>query len=299
MTKKTLSVQDLISQKKQEIEAKKGRARTWKPAKGKSRIRVLPSWRLGDPQFFHDFGQHFVKNSKGDTEAIYLCSDKTFGNDCDVCNAIGAGIKNSHDDDTVKLLKQANSSQKYLMNVLVLTDPDEAKRNEPQIMEAGMTVFEAICEIISEYGDITSLTEGVDLVITREGTGQFDTKYTVMPSPKSVKVPESILEKLHDLDEYVAQENDDAKRKAVNAVGRAAGLLTADTPSAGALPSSNVDDEMIAVDDGTADQEEAVDADFTEIVEAEVEDAPLAAEETAESTEIDGDDLDDLLAELG
>lgn len=301
------SIQDLIKQKKQEIDAKKGRARTWKPAKGKNKIRILPSWRgNNDPLFFHDFGQHFVKNSKDELEAIYLCVEKTFGKDCPVCQAIGHGIQNANDDDTVKLLKKANASQKYLMNVLVLSDPDEKKRLEPQIMEAGLTVFESICNIIDEYGDITSLTEGVDLVITREGSSQFDTKYTVMPSPKSVKVPSTVMANVHNLDEYVAQENEAAQNKALGAVGRAAGLLTAGEAVAGtaaALPSSRsaqMDDDMTSVYGGDEDEAPWGEASDAEIVneDASLDDLTTTATSDDVAANVSDDDLDSLLAEL-
>lgn len=295
----TTSIQDLIKQKQQDLAAKKGRSKTWKPGQGKSKVRILPSWRgNSDPQFFHDFGQHYVKNSKGETDAVYLCVEKTFGHECPVCQAIGHGIKNSNDDDVTKLLKQANASQKFLMNVLVLSDPDESKRLEPQIMEVGITVFESICTIIGEYGDITQLDDGgVDLIITREGKTQFDTKYTVMPSPKSIKVPAKVMESIHNLDEYVAQENEAAQNKAIAAVGRAAGLLTADTASAAlaAPKSKSKSEEMSSVMAEDAEYE-----DLPWAPEAEVEDASIAATPAASApADIGDDDLDSLLAELG
>lgn len=230
---KPQSIKDLIASKQKDIQSKKGRGKTWKPTKGKNRIRILPSWRGEDDlQFWHDFGAHFIKNASQEIQAVYICADKTFNKECEVCQAIGHGIRNASDDETTSLLKEANASQRYLMNVLVLSDPDETKRGEPRVMETGIGVFEDILEIISEYDDITRLEGGVDLVITREGSTVKDTKYTVMPSPKSIKVPASVMEKITNLDEYVAQENESERMKAVAAVGRAAGILTAGDTSA-------------------------------------------------------------------
>lgn len=293
------SIQDLIKQKQQEIQAKKGRTKTWKPVKGKNKIRVLPSWRGGeDMQFFHDFGQHFVKNSKGELEAVYLCTEKTYQRECPVCQSIGQGIKHCHDDDTLKLLKQANSSQRYLMNVLVLSEPDESKRMEPQVMEVGITVFESICEIIGEYGDITQLKGGVDLVITREGTSVQDTKYTVIPSPKSIEVPASIMAKVTNLDEYVAQENDAGRVKAIAAVNSAAGLVGA-SHAALAAPTKTAELGLTY----QAEEAEYEDAPFEADEPTTVvvnEDASINATVTSRPTvTVSDDDLDDLLAELG
>jgi len=300
-----MSIKDLIAQKQKDISAKKGRARTWKPKPGKSRVRILPSWRgLDDPHFFHDFGVHFVKNEKKETDAIYLCTEATFGKECPVCQAIGQGIKNSNDDDQIKLLKSANAGQRYLMNVLVLSEDDI--KSEPQIMEVGTTVFESICEIISEYDDITKLEGGVDLVITREGSGQFDTKYTVMPAPKSVKVPESVYQKVHNLDEYVAQENEESRNKAVAAVSRAAGFMLASDDSFGgpanALPGGKTaalpDAEMGSVMDDI-DLDGIEDAEVIESPAAEAVTEPMGTSSEEVATDFDDDELDDLLADLG
>lgn len=290
------SIKDLIAKKQKEIQAKKGRVKPIKFGVGKTRIRILPSWRgQNDPNFFHDFGMHFVRESdKGDL-AVYICTDATFGKECPVCQAIGQGIKNSNDDEQIKLLKRANAGQRYLMNVLVVND-DPAK-SEPAVMDAGIGLFEDICSIIAEYDDITLLKGGTDLIVTREGTGQFDTKYSVFPTPKSKDVPESIYAKVHNLDDYVAQENDSDKMKAVTAVSRAAGFLGADdathTGPALSAPKTAADDLSSVMDDTSAIEDAT-------IVESSTPE-PETVKPTAADLEVDldDDDLDDLLADLG
>lgn len=219
------SIQDLIAGKQRDMAAKKSRQNTLKPQPGTHAYRILPSWRGGDDkQFWHDYAMHFIK-AKGETKpaAVYICSDKTFGKPCEVCEAAKKLMAVSTNDDMTKQLKEALSAQRYLLNVLHLTGTEPGK---VQIMEVGQGVFESICGLIGEYGDITDLNEGTDIKITRTGTG-LDTKYTVLPAAKSKPVPASVLGQLPNLDEFVAQENPAGETKALTAVGAIAGLLPA------------------------------------------------------------------------
>lgn len=57
-------------------------------------------------------------------------------------------------------------------------------RNEKkaQVYEAGAQIFGQLSELYQEWGEPTEF----DVTISRTGSGQFDTSYTVTPSPKSV-----------------------------------------------------------------------------------------------------------------
>lgn len=269
-----MSIQDLIAGKQRDMAAKKARQATLKPQPGKHVYRVLPSWRGGDEkQFWHDFGGHFVKTKESGAKpaAVYVCSEKTFGKPCEVCDSIKKLLAVSTDDDMTKMLKEANSAQRYLMNVLHITGDQPTK---PQILEVGQGVFESICALIGEYGDITDPSEGVDLVITRQGSG-LDTKYTVMPAAKSGVVPKAALADLPNLDEFVAQENPAGEAKALTAVGAIAGLLPAESKPA--LPSKS----HPALADLSAEDAELVTPVRGTVVEA---------------TDPDLDDLDSLLS---
>ena len=274
-----VSIQDLIAGKQKDMAAKKSRQNTLKPQPGTHAYRILPSWRGGDDkQFWHDFAMHFIKN-KGETKpaAVYICSDKTFGKPCEVCEAAKKLMAVSTNDDMTKQLKEALSAQRYLLNVLHLTGTEPGK---VQIMEVGQGVFESICGLIGEYGDITDLNEGTDIKITRTGTG-LDTKYTVMPAAKSKPVPASILGQLPNLDEFVAQENPAGETKALTAVGAIAGLLPASGSAAprGSHPALS---QLSA---------EADDAEYETV-------SPTArASASVVSDDSDLDELDDLLSD--
>lgn len=293
------SIQELIAAKQKEIAAKKGRQRPFKFPVGKTKIRVLPSWRDGDMQFWHDFGTHYIKDTKGETAAIYVCTDKTFGRDCEVCKSIGMGIKNAHDDETIELMKDANAGQQYLMNALIRGD---ANNKEPVLLAVGINLFSDICDIIEEYDDITDLDNGIDLTIVREGSGRNDTKYTVIPAAKSAKVPKEVIGKLINLDEYVAQENEAQLSKAIGAVTASAGLIgvarpttaIADKSSSKSIASELADD---VIEEAEYD-EDALEAELMGAMEGTEEIASEKASTDSDDDDLGDDELDELLADL-
>lgn len=219
-----MDIQALIAAKQKEMAAKKARQNTLKPQPGQHKYRILPSWRSGgDSQFWHDFSMHFIKtpDSADKPAAVYVCAAKTYGKSCDVCEAIKKSMGVCGDDKLNDFLKKAQSAQRYLLNVLHLTGPEPTK---PQVLEVGQGVFENICALIGEYGDITCPDTGTDIIIKREGSG-LETKYTVMSAAKSQPVPKSVLGSVTNLDEFVAQENPAGQAKALGAVGNIIGIM--------------------------------------------------------------------------
>lgn len=278
------SIADLIKSKKQDIASKKAaHMRTLKPLDGKHTYRILPSWRIvtradeGEKAhpFWHDFAMHYVRESESAKPTAYICVDKTFGQPCDVCSGIGQGIKASHDDATVELLKQANATQKYLLNVLHLSGPNPT---DVQVIEVGQGVFDSILSFVEEYGDITDLKTGWPIIITREGTG-LNTKYTVMPGFKPGAAPAaldpSIMSKLVDLDAAVSQENETRLRIALQGLAKVSGILPPAGLAAGGSRPSLVD--MSDVEDLDEEEESAV---------------------VSAAGDVSDDDLDDILADL-
>ncbi len=65
----------------------------------------------------------------------------------------------------------------------VVYNHDEKKT---QVYEAGAQVFGQLADLFPEWGEPTQF----DVTISRTGSGQFDTSYTVTPSPKSEQLNE-------------------------------------------------------------------------------------------------------------
>lgn len=280
-------IQDLIKKTKQEHAAKKAsNMRTLKPLPGRHTYRILPTWRLNTmPEecekeaqpFWHDFAQHWVRAEKNGKPVAYICLEKTFGADCPICSAIGRGISASNDDETVELLKDANAAQKYLFNVLHRSSTD--KPNEVQVFEVGNKIFEQVLEFVTEYGDITDLKDGLDLIINREGSG-LDTKYTVMPAAKHKPVDKSVMANLFDLDAVVKQENETKLNLALDNLSKASGVLPA--PSRGGSSRASL-----------VDMSDVEDADYSDSTD------DVAAEDVSDAgDDISDDELDDLLGDL-
>lgn len=252
------TIQELIQQKRKEIEDKKNSTlKTFKPVNGKHRYRILPSWKEGSPQFFHDFGMHWIKDYVGGDkklQSVYVCADKTFGEPCPVCEAISQAFKYATDDNVVEILKEAYAGQRYLMNVLHRSGSEP---ETPQLMEIGIKIFAQICEIIEEFGDITDIEDGIDITISRSGSG-FDTEYLVVPAAKSDPVNPSVLEKLYDIDAYVAQANPAKEALALKAVAGIIGVEEAPRPAIGSPTPSISHSEAEEGEYSDIDEDEAL-----------------------------------------
>lgn len=242
---------ELMKNKKQALKQK---AKTLKPNPGANRYVLLPGWRKGEEHvWFHDFGQHYVKNAAGEIQAVYVCADKTYGNPCPICEGLSKAIKSTLDDETVALLKEAASGQSYLMNVLALDSDDDAT---PQILEVRKSVFAGIVDLIEEWGGAVFDPESPQIItVNRDGKG-LNTKYTVQISPKKHALPKGVLSKLNNLDDYVRQENEEQQRRALTAISSVAGLLpsavghNADKPATPARDAG--DDELRSLEAGRA-----------------------------------------------
>jgi hypothetical protein len=106
------------------------------------------------------------------------------------------------------------------------------------------STFEKVLEIMETWAtdgtDMLSLSEGMDILITRTGKG-LATEYTVQPAPKSATVNESVLKNLQDLDAYVAQESTEERNRALTAVHAVVGILPP-TTSTKRLAETDFDD---------------------------------------------------------
>lgn len=243
------SLLELLKQKKQDIAAGR-RRKTIKPAEGTTRYRILPSWRKSPGQpFWADFGQHFIKDAAGQIQAIYICTDKTFGKPCAICDAVRQGIKSATDDTTMKLLKDAGANARVLVNAVKYDHAGNP--SDVEILELAPTAFEALLGVAAEWEEagqsIMDLTTGRDVLVTRTGTG-LNTKYVVQVSAKSTPAPAGCMDKVHDLDAYVQQESTEMATRALNSVRAVSGLLPAPSVASG-LPAAAAAGAMSIADE--------------------------------------------------
>jgi hypothetical protein len=202
-----------------------------KVKEGKTKVRILPG--LGpDGIFWQDLGLHWIKpEPNGKPMAVAGCQDHTYDRPCPICTAIDKALKATSDDDQVKLYKEWSARKEVLVNAIIRTGPDASE--DPVVLSLTSTTFTAICSMVEEYadevGDILDLENGMDFIIERTGKG-LDTKYGVMPAPKSAPVPAGVMDKAINLAEFVEKEFFSGKdTKALNAIATVSGV----TPTVG------------------------------------------------------------------
>ncbi|MGN8188620.1 hypothetical protein ACTJLD_21790 [Burkholderia sp. 22088] len=219
----TAALMELLQKRKAET----GGQKTIKPKAGRNRYRILPGWRgNGDPLFYHDFGQHFIKDAAGQVKAVYICTDRTFGRPCEVCDAVATAMASTTDDVTKKRVEESKASGRVLLNVLEL---DGTNAGVPQILEIPPTVFNGnkgvggIISLFDEWPNLLDPNTGCDIIIEKSGAGK-DTRYGVQVAGGSKPVPAEALTKLNNLDDFVKQESEAAAQRALTQVRAIAGL---------------------------------------------------------------------------
>lgn len=299
---------DLIAARKNQV----SKTKTIKPEMGRNRYRILPSWAGEGEAFWKDYGQHFIKDGANKVQAVFVCNDKTFGTPCEVCTALAQGIQHAEDDLTIKRLTDAKANARVLLNVLWLDNGGKCPSDIPQILEVAPSVFNGakgvggIISLFSEWPNLVNLQDGVDVIIEKSGTG-METRYGVQVAGSSKPVPANVLEKLHNLDNFVATETAETQRKTLSSLASSYGVRLSlpgapnpDRPTAllGSTVAENLDatqDAALVALETASGAAVAVAKDVTPPAPAAVA-APVAAAPVADAT---GDaELDALLAAI-
>ena len=179
--------------------------RWWSIPSGVSSVRILPPWdptgRVALPVFMHPI--EFKGKDMSYTKYNWTCVNKTFNKPCPICDGLAsmaaAGVDISN--------WEANRRQ-YYFNAIVMHDPtyNEIKKEGTApgthvLMKAGKMVYDWVVSQITNpmIGDITNVQNGIDVFITKEGSG-LGTTYSMTLSPNGrTAVPPEYLEKITDL----------------------------------------------------------------------------------------------------
>lgn len=222
-----------------------GRPATLKEGKTKVRVLQIP----GQPQFFREVGQHWIKPDEK-AKAVAVCgsitvtyADKTDaeGNPLPdtVFDAVEKAIMQASTDDEVKLYKSWRPRKFVLVNALILEGADAGP--DPRILQLSGGAFADFLAIAETYGEsgvnVFDPDTGIDVIFERRGK-MLDTEYTVMAAPVSKKFDPALLGKAHDLDAYIAKEyfRQGEDRKALTAIQSISGIsVGAAAASSGAL----------------------------------------------------------------
>lgn len=131
----------------------------WKPQEGEQSIRVVCP-EDGDPFKQMWFHYNIGKN------AGFLCPKKMHGKDCPVCNFAWStynDAKASNDQETLKFCKTLFAKERFFSPVLVRGEEDQGIR----LWGYGKTAYSEMIGLVTnpDYGDITDIDAGTDLVI--------------------------------------------------------------------------------------------------------------------------------------
>jgi hypothetical protein len=187
---------------------------------GRNVLRVLPP--KGDADFYQEVFVHYgVGKSEDNTNGHTVTCPTTHGEDkaCPVCEVVKELYKLSKkkDDSYEKQARQLGRKKRVYFNAIsrdeklnayykkddkwfTKVDGEEKEQTPVKVLGTGVSIFKAILGLIvdPEYGDVTDETEGLDLIITRTGSG-FSTEYDVKTVRKeSPSIPEDAPEGLQE-----------------------------------------------------------------------------------------------------
>lgn len=142
----------------------------WKPQPGENSIRILPSNRKDGLPYFATTQHHgfFIDGRK----RAFPCLG-VFKKPCPACKVIRY-YENDGDPDIEKILEVLKPKRGYLFNVIDRSDPTQSVK---MYQATPPVAREVVGYFVSEdYGDITDVDKGFDIVVTKEGADK-STRY--------------------------------------------------------------------------------------------------------------------------
>ena len=184
--------------KRDALENRGGKSAFWRPDDGETILRILPT-SDGDPFKEYWFHYNLGKNPG------FLSPKKNFGED-DPLNDFVRQLYNEGSDESIKMAKNLNARQRFFSPVLVRGQEEKGVR----LWGFGKTAYKELLNLVlnPEYGDITGVHEGTDLVINygKPPGAQFP-QTTIVPRRKSSPLAETdddiagLLDSIPDFDE--------------------------------------------------------------------------------------------------
>ena len=158
-----------------------GKKNFWRPEDGESNIRIV-STPDGDP-----FKEKFFHYGVGGQS--FLCPKRNFGDDCPACNFANQ-LWNEGTEESKRQAKEMFAKQRFFSPVLVRGEEAEGIR----VWGYGKMAYQELLSLVlnPDYGDITDVEEGTDLVLTygKPAGAQFP-QTTLTPRRRSSPLAET------------------------------------------------------------------------------------------------------------
>jgi hypothetical protein len=174
----------------------------WVPDFGENLVRILPP-RDGK-LFYKKVGVHFKLVGSG----MEFCPRLTEGLACPICEVVDQ-LRKMKTPVATQLVNRLAVVERFLMNIIPLKEGEEKSIRQ---YLAPKTVRLALLKTVldPDYGDITDLVRGRNVVIEKvQGSGGF-VNYTVRVKPREVSIKEILgrelyMEEIPDLHEFVSK----------------------------------------------------------------------------------------------
>ena len=180
------SLKERLKKKKKELKDRTSVGGVIYQKEGTLRVRILNTGE--DNDFVCEIIQFYLGP---DIKGVF--SPATFGKPCAIMEKYEE-LKESPDPEDKELAKSFSPRNKYLAPVVVYTD---SKGNKVENDKSGKLIQlsnnqyqEVIDHFLDEdeWGDMTDPKNGYDIKLTRVGTGQYDTEYSMSPC-KNTQAP--------------------------------------------------------------------------------------------------------------
>jgi hypothetical protein len=191
---------ELLRKEFQEVMAQRSLEEYWVPEFGDNLVRILPP-RDGK-LFYKKVGVHYRLAGSG----MEFCPRIVGEGECPICEVVD-GLRKMKTPAAVQLVNRLVVVEKFLMNVIPLR---EGEQKQIRQYLSPKSVWLAILKIIldPDYGDITDLVKGRNVVIEKvQASGNF-VNYSVRAKPTIISVKEILgrelkIEEIPDLNEIV------------------------------------------------------------------------------------------------
>ena len=254
------ALKQLMAQKANKYKTSGGNAKKLK--EGRTVLRVIApkpgevSWVKEEMEIFRDLGVHWIKpNENAKPMAVVGSSEICYGTVSPLSAAVDMAVASAYDEDSKKLFESWKARTSVLFNAVDRADGVD------DLWEVPKGVWGKIMDLWNLYAeqdfDIFDHATGVDLVITRTGTG-LNTKYDVqvmpmMPGKTFAPVPADVVARAKDPNEYI-QSNffRGEEPKALSAIAQLSGVVVPQlgapaTPTAAlSSPAATVADAPVA-----------------------------------------------------
>lgn len=164
-------------------EEKVGGGEFWSPPEGDTRIRIMPPAGEDQEEFWFRTGTHFRVGP--DERAVPCPLTAGVRDTCFLCRMVKQ-LKRGDEDDQAEA-DEMSASPRYLLNIIDLDNPETGV----QVWRCPVTVFRRIHKYRmneDDYGDMTDLENGYDMIVTRTGGG-LKTEYDIVAARNNTRFP--------------------------------------------------------------------------------------------------------------